>query len=95
MPMRNYLEGYYTLWHQDLAFPLMRESLATLYPDLHTLPSVDEGREWRAKYTEYVALLRSDEHSGHRERIDELYTWLRKHDALWSPPPHLTKLGTP
>ena len=45
--MRNVIEGYYTLWQHDIAFPLLHERLVKLYPDLHTLPSVEEGRERR------------------------------------------------
>ena len=96
--MRDFIEGCYILWHHDIAFPLLHECLVKSYPDLHTLPSVEEGREWRENYIEYVNALRASDHvhgTDKRGNIEELRIWLLDRDALWGPPPHLSANGTP
>ena len=63
IPMRNYLEGYFTRWHVDMGFPYLREQLQRLYPDLSTLPSVADALEWQRRYLQWAAMLRESEQS--------------------------------
>ena len=48
VPMRNKFEGMYTRWHCDIGFRYLREKVAELYPDLRTLPSIEEALEWQS-----------------------------------------------
>ena len=58
VPMRNFLEGYFTRWHIDMGFPYLWQQLERLYPDLDTLPSVTDALAWQRRYLKWVAMLR-------------------------------------
>ena len=83
LPMRNRLEGLYTRWHIDLAFPHLHTKLRQLYPELKTLPTVAEALQWRTLYAEYVKECRLPDEIKNEERISEMQTQLLEWDCRY------------
>ena len=93
MPMRNHLEGCYTRWHMDVAYPNLRPALRRLYLDLTTLPSAEDAQEWHRRYEEYVALLRAPEDqrtAAQCAQAETHHAWLEEMNLAWDPPPSLS-----
>ena len=94
VPMRNKFEGMYTRWHFDIGFKYLRDKVAELYPDLRTLPSVEEALEWQSRYKDYVTLLKESDAGDvltkkkNDAQITEVKQWLTTKEFAWSPPPH-------
>ena len=100
MPMRNYWEGHFTRWHVDLGFVHLRPYLAKAYPELVTLPSVEDALDWQTAYDQLVQKLRSLPEQGAARRVAESEVarqrkWLDDKEWEWSPPPHKSSWKTP
>ena len=97
--MRNKLEGYYTKWHNDLAYVHLHKAVQTMYPALTTLPDPDDVLEYHRRWTLYVQKLRTTA-SEKRNAMTDKYLleekqWFREQDLAWSPPPELCAWKTP
>ena len=95
VPMRNKLEGMYTRWHRDLSFVHLRPKIAELYPDLSTLPRVEEVLVWHKLRNQYIEQLRAKTGAVCPVEITQLRKRLLDTEKKWSPPPHLTAWKTP
>ena len=96
--MRNKMEGHFTRWHEDFAYPLIYNGfLKSAYANVKTLPSPDEVLAWRQKREKLIARRSAMEHeqgeieAADAEEWDEIDALSRK----WAPTPSESPWGTP
>ena len=93
------MEGFYTKWHLDIGFPHLHSHLLRLYPDLTTLPTVEEALEYHLRWDAYVKRLRETPSAKRNKMTDSDLQiekeWFSQRDLAWSPPPHLCSWQTP
>ena len=93
--MRNKMEGHFTLWHVDVAYPLLHaQGLALLYPHV---PDPSRVRQWRETKTKHDQMSRQDVAHTSTEYHMALTAWeaMEQEAKQWAPAAHLSRFGTP
>ena len=105
IPMRNYWEGMFTCWHQDLAYPILHKHLESMYPK-RRFPTPDQALDWRSAFQERHALINKlnkiQIESDPAEdvlvlvtKIKELKAQMVEFDDTWSPTPQQSEWKNP
>ena len=99
---RNWMEGHFTKWHVDLAYPHLHAKLRVLYPEHPTLPSPDDVLQWRrardelnAEWRAFHALPKRQQCDGARVALGKRRDDLASLELRWAPPAHLSILRSP
>ena len=102
VPMRNWMEGHFTKWHVDLAYPHLHAKLRVLYPEHPTLPSPDDVLQWRrardelnAEWRAFHALPKRQQCDGARVALGKRRDDLASLELRRAPPAHLSIFRSP
>ena len=100
--MRNRMEGHFTKWHTDIAYPhLYAAFLKDRYAHVPHPDAVLQWRREREQLLHQLDVVRVDDGTHWKERkqhesdIESQLVALSQRELKWAPPAHLSRFGTP